>query len=189
MQHNSDQIASLIALLQNQQSNLSSERLSGKTMLFDVIIDTRASHHMTGDLSLLYDVHDIPSSSVACPNGQDSNATKQGTLRLSKDYMLTDVLFVHDFLCTLISVSKLLKQTGCIAIFTDTLCVLHDHFSRTLIGAGEEREGVYYFWVLKLHEFMELQNRKLLLQLCGIVDLGIHPTRLYLPYLFFRILK
>ena len=37
---NSDQIASLISLLQNQQSNLSSERLLGKTTLTDVIIDT-----------------------------------------------------------------------------------------------------------------------------------------------------
>ena len=35
---NADQIASLIALLQNQQSNLSSERLSGKTTFTDVII-------------------------------------------------------------------------------------------------------------------------------------------------------
>ena len=37
---NSDQIASLITLLQNQQSNLTSERLSGKTILTDVILDT-----------------------------------------------------------------------------------------------------------------------------------------------------
>ena len=35
---NADQIASLITLLQNQQSNLSSERLSGKTTFTDVII-------------------------------------------------------------------------------------------------------------------------------------------------------
>ncbi|XP_013624795.1 PREDICTED: uncharacterized protein LOC106330956 [Brassica oleracea var. oleracea] len=128
---NSDQIASLISLLQNQQTNLSSERLSGKTTLTDVIIDTCASHHMTGDITLLHDVLDIPSSSVTFPNGRDSHATKPGTLRLSKDYSLHDVLFVPDFNCTLISVSKLLKQTGCIAIFTDTLCVLQDRSSCT----------------------------------------------------------
>ena len=34
--------------------------------------------------------------------------------------------------------------------FTDTLCVLQDRFSRTLIGAGEEREGVYYFTGVKV---------------------------------------
>lgn len=109
-QFNSDQIASLISLLQSQQSNLSSERLSGKTTLTDVIIDT--SHHMTGDLSLLRDVCDIPTSSVAFPNGRVSHSSKQGTLVLSKDYSLHEVLYIPDFHCTLISVSKLLKQTG-----------------------------------------------------------------------------
>ena len=71
-------------------------------------------------------------------------------MSISKDYVLHEVLFVPDFNCTLISVSKLLKQTGCIAIFTDTLCVLQDRFSRTLIGEGEEREGVYYFTGVKV---------------------------------------
>ena len=50
-----------------------------------------------------------------------------------------------DFNCTLISVSCLLKQTGCIAIFTDTLFVWNDCFTKIMIGTGEEREGVYYF--------------------------------------------
>ena len=149
-QINSEQIASLISLLQSQQSNLSSERLSGKTTLTDVIIDTGSSHHMTGDLVLLKDVCDIPTSSVTFPDGRLSQATKHGTLVLSKDYALHGVLYVSDFTCTLISVSKLLKQTGCIAIFIDTLCVLHDHFLRILIGAGEEREGVYYFTGVKI---------------------------------------
>ena len=71
-------------------------------------------------------------------------------MRVTKDYSLHDVLFVPDFNCTLISVSKLLKQTGCIAIFADTICVLQDSFSRTLIGAGEKREGVSYFTGVKV---------------------------------------
>ena len=105
---------------------------------------------MTGDLSLLHDISDIQPSSVTFPNGQRSKATKYGALCLSKDYVLQDILFLPDFDCMLISVSKLLKQTGCVAIFTDTLCILHDHFSRTLIGAGEKREGVYYFTGVKV---------------------------------------
>ena len=79
---------------------------------------------MTGDLSLLHDVSDIQPSSVTFPNGQRSKATKYGKLRLSEDYVLQDVLFVPDSNCTLILVSTLLKQTGCIAIFNDTLCYM-----------------------------------------------------------------
>jgi len=119
--------------------------LSGKTCLTDVVIDTGASHHMTGDCSILVNVFDIVPSPVTKPDGKASRATKCGTLPLSSSYQLHDVLYVPDFDCTLISVSKLLKQTSSIAIFTDTLCFLQDRFSRTLIGAGEEREGVYYF--------------------------------------------
>lgn len=66
-QNNSDQISSLISLLQNQPSNLSSERLSGKTTHTDVIIDTCVSHHMTGDFTILKDVYDNVSS-VTFPN-------------------------------------------------------------------------------------------------------------------------
>lgn len=68
----------------------------------------------------------------------------------AKDYILLNVLYVPNFNCTLILVSRMLKQTGCIAIFTDTICVLQYRFTRTLIGADEEREGVYYFKGVKV---------------------------------------
>lgn len=155
-----DQISALIALLQNQQNQLSTDRLSGKTQLSDVIIDTGASHHMTGDLSLLRDAIDIVPSAVTFPDGTASRATKIGSLPLSKDYILRNVLFVPNFNCTLISVSRLLKQTGCIAIFTDTLCVLQDCFTKTLIGAGEEREGVYYFKGVRVASVNQSSQRK-----------------------------
>ena len=144
------QISALITLLQSQQSQLSTDHLSGKTDLSDVIIETGASHHMTGDLSLLQDAVDIIPSVVTFPDGTASRATKIGRISLTKDYILVNVLYVPNFNCTLISVSRLLKQTGCIAIFTDTLCVLQDRFTRTLIGAGEERDGVYYFKGVKV---------------------------------------
>ncbi|BAA97099.1 retroelement pol polyprotein-like [Arabidopsis thaliana] len=142
---NADQINQLISLLQAQNPATSSQKLSGKTFTTYVIIDTGASHHMTGDITLLTNVEDIIPSPVTKPDGTASRATKRGTLALHNAYVLPDVLFVPDFNCTLISVAKLLKHTGCVAIFTDTLCFLQDRFTRTLIGAGEEREGVYYF--------------------------------------------
>ena len=124
-----DQIAQLLQT--SRSTNISTESLSGKTKLNDVIIDTGASHHMTGDLALLSDITDIIPSSVKFPDGRMSSATKKGTPVLSRDYFLRDVLYVPDFNCTLISVSRLLKQTCCIAIFTDTLCVLQDRFTKT----------------------------------------------------------
>ncbi|XP_010513388.1 PREDICTED: uncharacterized protein LOC104789378 [Camelina sativa] len=142
---NTDQITQLLQLLQTPRTTISFEKLSGKANLYDIIIDTGASHHMTGYLSLLTDVFDILPSAVTFPDGKSSRAVKCGKHVISRDYYLLYVLYVPNFNCTLISVSRLLKQTGCIAIFTDTLCVLQDRFTKTLIGTGEEHDGVYYF--------------------------------------------
>lgn len=71
--------------------------------------------------------------------------SSMGSFSLSSNITLLKVLYVHDLKCTLISIVKLLKQLNCFAMFTDTICVLHDHFLRTLVGVGEERDGVYYF--------------------------------------------
>ena len=71
--------------------------------------------------------------------------SKSGSLRLSDKITLLNVMFVPNLNCTLLSVAKLLKQTGFLAVFTDTLCVLQDRFTRTLIGAGKKRDGVYVY--------------------------------------------
>lgn len=99
------QITQLLQLLQNSKSTISTEKLSGKPTLKDVIIDTGVSHHMTGDISLLKDVVDILPSSAKFPNGRGSQASKKGTLVLNEHYLLTDILYVPDFNCTLICVA------------------------------------------------------------------------------------
>lgn len=63
---------------------------------------------------------------------------------MSSTISFMNVLYVPSLNCTLISVSKIVKQTKCVALFIDTLCVLQDRFSKTLIGSGEVRDGVYY---------------------------------------------
>ncbi|XP_019094564.1 PREDICTED: uncharacterized protein LOC104759902 [Camelina sativa] len=103
---NTDQISQLLQLLQTPRTTISSEKLSGKAKFSDIIIDTGASHHMTGNLSLLSDVFDILPSAVTFPDGKSSRAIKRGKLVLSRDYYLLDVLYVPDFNCTLISVSR-----------------------------------------------------------------------------------
>ena len=121
-----------------------SDKLSGKTKFGDVILDTGASHHMTGQLSLLTNVVSISPCSIGFVDGSTTFALSMGSFPLSSKISLTNVLYVPALNCTLISVSKILKQTGCLATFTDTVCVLQDRFSRTLIGTGEERDGVYF---------------------------------------------
>lgn len=64
---------------------------------------------------------------------------------LGNTMTLTHVLFVPDLSCTLISLARLLRELSCYAMFTDKVCVIQDRTSKMLIGAGEERNGVYHF--------------------------------------------
>ncbi|KAG7536483.1 GAG-pre-integrase domain [Arabidopsis suecica] len=139
-----DQIQALAQMLKGQSNNGTADKLSGKTHFGNVILDTGASHHMTGKLSLLTDIVVIPPCSVGFADGSNTFASHMGVFPLSTNVALTNVLYVPTLTCTLLSVSKIVKQTKCVATFTDTICVLQDRFSRTLIGSGEEREGVYY---------------------------------------------
>lgn len=123
----------------------SSDKLSGKNRHGDLILDTRASHHMIGDGSLLMNVKSTPPCPVRFADGNRTYATHVGIFILSEKITLSNVLYVPNLNCSLISMSKLLHQTYCFALLTDTICVLHDRFTRTLIGAVEERDRVYFF--------------------------------------------
>ena len=126
------------------QEKSGSDKLFGEKKYGDVIFDTGAPHHMTGKLSLLHDIVPIPPCSVGFADGSRTFAMSMGVLPLSGKVSLTNLLYVPSLNCTLISVAKFLKQTNCLATFTDDICVLQDRFSRTLIGTGKERDGVYY---------------------------------------------
>ena len=131
-------------LLKSDQST-SHDKLSGKRSCVEFLLDSGASHHMTGDDALLVDIHDIPHSIIVLPNGKHTFATKEGTMLLGDHIQLTHVLYVPDLSCTLISLARLLREKSCFALFTDKFCVIQDRTSKMLIGAGEERDGVYHF--------------------------------------------
>ncbi|XP_019092352.1 PREDICTED: uncharacterized protein LOC109129155 [Camelina sativa] len=105
----SEQLKVLTQMIHEKSGNDSSDKLSGKLEFGDIILDTGASHHMTGRLSLLHNVVSIPTCSVGFADGSKTFAMSVGVLSL-----------------------------------TDKVSLTNDRFSRTLIGSGEERDGVYY---------------------------------------------
>ncbi|GAA0165581.1 hypothetical protein LIER_20949 [Lithospermum erythrorhizon] len=132
----------------------SEDCLTGKPLPSNWIIDTGASSHVTGDLSILFDTVDISGSPIVTPDGKILNAIKRGRVRLSANLVLTNVLYVPQFTCNLIFVAQLADTLDCVIHFTKIGCIIQDHISRTLIGLGERRNGLYYFcsiletWVL-----------------------------------------
>ncbi|XP_019101779.1 PREDICTED: uncharacterized protein LOC109133252 [Camelina sativa] len=98
-----------------------SDKLSGK-INEDIILDTWASHHMTGNLALLTNVGSMSSCKIGFTDGSTTMSSSMGVIHVSDNITLENVLYVPTLDCTLIS----------------------DRFSRMLIGRGEERDGVYY---------------------------------------------
>ena len=58
---------------------------------------------------------------------------------------LTNVLYVPKLNFNLISISQMMEELKCVVQFTNKLCVVQDRISRTLIGAREQRDVLYFF--------------------------------------------
>ena len=95
-----EQIERLLSLIETPKPGY--DKLSGKG---DWLLDSGATCHMTGDLKKLNMVHNVSPILVKMPNGQNSLASKQGTVKLNPRITLHDVLLVPGLTCNLISVA------------------------------------------------------------------------------------
>ncbi|GAA0157513.1 hypothetical protein LIER_14765 [Lithospermum erythrorhizon] len=80
-------------------------RFTGTYFTSNWIIDTGASSHVIGDLSILSDIVDISGCPIGVPDRKISWAIKSGTVCLSANLVLKDVLYLPQFACNLLSVT------------------------------------------------------------------------------------
>ncbi|XP_021753632.1 uncharacterized protein LOC110719025 [Chenopodium quinoa] len=123
--------------------NVFENHLSGKFDVTSWIIDTGATHHVTGDASWLFDTRPFECP-VGLPNGDTVVASLIGSVRLSDKLTLTGVLYVPNLSCSLLSVSQLAKDLNCTVYFNPYMCAIQDQ-AKELIGTGARRDGLYYF--------------------------------------------
>nr|KYP52888.1 hypothetical protein KK1_025274 [Cajanus cajan] len=100
---------------------------------------------MTGTLENLWESRALDGYPVGLPNGELVLANKEGSVFLDGGLKLENVLYVPKLNCNLISVSQLTDEAKCTVHFTDRFCAMQDHTSRTLIGAGERKDGHYWY--------------------------------------------
>lgn len=127
-------------------SPVPTDRLSGKHSNVSWIIDTGATHHMTGCADLFHDLHSVTPVSVQLPSGTSALSYMQSTIILTQNLCLKNVYLVPGFNMNLLSCGQLLTDNHLVGQVTDRLLIFQDRTSRILIGAGDrEREGLYRF--------------------------------------------
>lgn len=89
-----DQWASLSQLLEQHKPTPITNRLSGKKQTGEVILDTGASHHMTGDINILSQLRDMPFCPVNFVDGSQVFSTQCGSLFLSNHITLENVFLL-----------------------------------------------------------------------------------------------
>ena len=73
------------------------------------------------------------------------SAVKQGNVHLSTGIVLKNVLYVPNMKCSLIYIRQSIQDSCCTVTFNDKFFLIKDRNTRTSIGQGELRNGVYYF--------------------------------------------
>ncbi|RDX83339.1 hypothetical protein CR513_35760, partial [Mucuna pruriens] len=77
-------------------------------------------------------------------NGRNTTTGKEGIINLGKGLVLCNVLYVPNLSCDVIFVSQLIYDLSCAITFSDKLCVIQDHTSRTVIGLGEQQVELFH---------------------------------------------
>lgn len=109
------------------------------------IIDTRASNHMCCDSTLITNLCLSSHPYQIClPNKQTILVHQIGTVVLTSNLVLQNVLFVPNFNCNLLSVSKITKDSNCSVNFLSSTCVFQDQ-NQGILATGVEKEGCTTF--------------------------------------------
>ena len=107
------------------------------------VIDSGATHHMTGNKGILSNLHNISHPPVRVANGSSCPVRGIGFVGNSTPLKMSSVLFVPKFPDNLCSVSQLTKQNNCSAHFYPTYCFFKQLGTNQLIGTGFESNGLY----------------------------------------------
>lgn len=132
------------------------------------IIDTGASHHMTGNIDILEQIEECrDGSKVNLPTEQTSSISHTGLVKLSNELKLNNVLYVPAFRHNLLSVKKLAQDSHCKVTFHSSFCIIQDSDTSIVKGVGKAVNGLYYLLNESIKEVLKLIKSKALEKLHG----------------------
>lgn len=102
------------------------------------IVDTGATDHMTCNKNLFHTLNNLVAPVfVSLPNGNYIKVTQSGSIPLNSSISLHNVLYIPDFHCNLLAVSKLVLTDSLNIVFNSNSCVLQDQHQMQILATGE----------------------------------------------------
>ena len=111
---------------------------------------------MINYVSLFTTFNSTISTSVKLPNGGLVSVTHIGTLRISKHFILTNVLCVPSFPFILIFATKSIQHLNSYLIFINSYCFIQNLTNWKTSGVGEEKRGLFHLIQLASQLFAKL---------------------------------
>ncbi|KAF5482366.1 hypothetical protein F2P56_002942, partial [Juglans regia] len=108
---------------------------------------------MVHSISIFTSYRPVHNTVVKLPNGTSVHVSHIGSIFLSPNLILHDVLYVPSFTFNLISVSKL-TSLFCYLIFLHNECFIQDLIHWRTIGRGQAKEGLYLLQLPPVHGFV-----------------------------------
>ena len=138
------QYQQLMALLNKPNSTPTAETqdhamLAGKLCLLannpsqnGWLIDSGATDHICSDLSVFLTYKPVAASNefILIPDGRQVPIAHIGSVKITNDLILHNVLHVPAFHYNLLSVQRLCKDLNCSLVFNDTNCNIQDHLQK-----------------------------------------------------------
>ncbi|KAL6337510.1 hypothetical protein AAG906_037103 [Vitis piasezkii] len=108
------------------------------------IIDSGATHHVCNDISLFDSSIAVQNVRVTLPTGITVPIDRVGSVILSKDVKLLNVLFVPTFRYNLLSVSAFTDTLSLSMVFTPDACIIQEPSRGKMIGKGSRKGRLYH---------------------------------------------
>lgn len=135
------------------------------------MIYSGATHHVAYDHNLFISLDTTVVSSVNLPTGSFVKINGVGTIRVNKDILLDNVLFIPEFRLNLISISSLTTDLNTRVIFDHSSCEIQVFTKGLTIGQGKRIGNLY---VLEASSSPVLVN--------AVADLSVWHKRLRHPF-------
>ncbi|KAL0427172.1 UNVERIFIED_CONTAM: hypothetical protein Slati_2892000 [Sesamum latifolium] len=110
------------------------------------IVDSGATKHVFGDLTLFSNYTPATHNKVALPDGSKQCITHIGSVRLSEHITLQNVLYIPSFSVNLLSVSQLCHDFPISFVFLKSKCFMQDLKTKENLAIGRLVGQLYIFY-------------------------------------------